>query len=153
MPLFVFDADIWIRIGRNHPPDIFLSLWERLDAAIGDSYLRSPEEVLHELRQGSDDLAARLEQKNGLFVPLEPDIQAASREVINRFGLHDPTSDRNRADPFVVAVARARGGIVVTGEAPRRSDTAPYKIPDACRELGLECLGWFDFLRRVGWRL
>lgn len=45
-PPYVVDASIWIRIGRNHPPDIFVSLWERLDAAIAVGDLISPDEVL-----------------------------------------------------------------------------------------------------------
>jgi hypothetical protein len=145
---------VWIRIGRNHPRDIFVTLWERLEGGIADGSIRSPEEVVHELEQGDDDLAEQLKGAGGLFVPLAQPLQDAVREVMVRCSsLADPASDRNRADPFVVGLARLRGGIVVTEEKPRRADTAPMKIPDACGVFGLPYLNWFGFLRDRGWRL
>ena len=68
-------------------------------------------------------------------------------------GLIDGDAERNRADPFVVALARLRNGIVVTKERPRRGSTGRLKIPDACAELDIPCLDWFEFLRGIGWRL
>lgn len=65
MPVYVLDTSIWIRIGRHHPRDIFVSLWERLDQAIADGLIRSPEEVLHELEQGTDTLADELSARDG----------------------------------------------------------------------------------------
>ena len=68
-PPYVVDASIWIRIGRNHPPDIFISLWQRLDASVAAGDLVSPDEVLHELERGTDDLAEILSTRVGLFLP------------------------------------------------------------------------------------
>lgn len=153
-PPFVIDASIWIHIWRHHPPDIFFNLWEQLRASIKRGEIISPDEVLHELKRGSDDLADLLATEEGLFVPLDEDIQEAVSIVMAECpDLADEEGERNRADPFVVAVGLKRGCNVVTRERPRKSATARRKIPDACEDLSVECLDWFDFLRAVGWKL
>ena len=153
-PPYVVDASIWIRIGRNHPPDIFVSLWERLDASIAAGDLISPDEVLQELERGTDDLAETLSTRGGLFLSLDEAQMTAVAEVMQACpGIVDEEAERGRADPFVVALARVRHGTVVTDERPRRVSTAPFKIPDACAHFGIPCLDWFAFLREVGWQL
>lgn len=154
MPPYVVDTDIWIRIWRNHPPDIFVNLWRQLDAAIAAGQIRSPEEVLHELERGTDDLAEFLEQRTGLFAPLDETLMTSVAEVQAQCAdLADEEGERNRADPFVVALARVLNGTVVTGEQPRRDPNRRRKIPDACNHFGVPWSDWFAFLREVGWQL
>lgn len=154
MPLHIFDASVWIRVSRNHPPDIFVSLWERLDAEIAAGQIRSPDEVLHELEHGDDDLGERLSQWADLFVPLTDDLQAAVARVMSECPtLTEPESDRNRADPFVVALGSSTSGVIVSNEKHRRANSPRMKIPDACDILGLPHVDWFGYLRSQGWRL
>jgi hypothetical protein len=157
VPPYVIDASTWIRLWRNHPPDIFGHLWEQLDASVAAGEVISPEEALRELERGSDDLAETLAGRSGLaglFAPLDEALMAAVSTVLTVLpDLVDENSERNRADPFVVALARLRGGTVVTDERFRRGPTGRPRIPDACAHLGIECLDWFGFLRAVGWRL
>ena len=58
---------------------------------------------------------------------------------------------RNRADPFVIAVAQIRGAIVVTGEGSDGTANRP-KIPYVCNRLGLTCIRFLDVVRAEGWR-
>lgn len=151
---YVVDSSIWIRIWRNHPPDIFISLWEKIDAAIAGGDLVSPDEVLHELQRGEDVLAEALSRRTGLFVPLDEAQMAAVADVVRGCpGLVSEEAERGRADPFVVALARVREGTVVSGERSRRTPTSPFKIPDACALYGIPCVDWFAFLRETGWPL
>ena len=153
-PPSVIDTSIWIHIGRHHPPDIFRSVWQGFDAAIAAGHILSPEEVLHELEQGDDALAASLGARPRLFVPLDEAQMTAVAEIVRGCpGLVDEQAERGRADPFVVALARVRSGTVVTRERPRRANSAPFRIPDACARYGLVCLDWFGFLREIGWQL
>lgn len=109
---------------------------------------------MQELERGSDDLAATVGARAGLFLPLDdPQMQAVADMMRACPTLIDPEGERNRADPFVVAPARVRSGTVVTDERPRKAATAPFKIPDACAHYRIRCLDWFGFLREVGWQL
>ena len=151
-PPYVIDASVWINVWRAHPPDRYVSVWARIDAAVADDTIRSPEDVRQELERGTDDLADFLSQRDGLFAPLDEAQMAAVREVQTRCeGLADEDGERNRADPFVVALARVRQGTVVTAERGRRDANGRPRIPDACQEFGLPCLDWFGFLREVDW--
>jgi hypothetical protein len=153
-PPYAVDSSIWIRVWRYHPPDIFVNLWEQLRASVAAGHIWSPDEVLHELQKGDDDLADTLEAMEGLFLPLDELVQAAVTRVMSRCpDLADSDGERNRADPFVVAVGLVRSATVVTGERPRRSPEARRRIPDACIEMDLVWLDWFAFLKDVGWRL
>jgi len=152
--LYILDTNVWIHIGRHHPPDPFVNFWRQLDDSIASGEIRSPEDVLHEVEAGSDDLASVLKRHSGLFVPLDEATMAAAGEIIDGCeGLVDPEGERNRADPFVVALARSRGGTVVTRERGRRGPTGRPRIPDACRQFGVPWLDWFSFLKAIAWAL
>jgi len=154
MARYIFDANIWIHLGRHHPQDIFVTLWQRIDAAIRNGEVCSPDEVCQELAQGTDGLAEELRRHDGLFVPLTNDLQAAVGNVMSQCPtLADLESERNRADPFVVALANLQNGVVVTNEKPRRANNGPMKVPDACAHFGLRQVDWFGFLREKNWRL
>lgn len=152
--MYVIDTSIWIRIGRHHPPDIFIGLWQQIDQAIFDGIICSPEEVLHELEKGSDGLASELSKRNGLFLPLDQPTQKAVQDVLCVCpSLADHEGERNRADPFVVATAKLLSGTVVTGERARNGPTGRHRIPDACNQVGVLSIDWFGFLREVQWQL
>jgi hypothetical protein len=57
---------------------------------------------------------------------------------------------RNRADPFVVAVARIRGATVVTGEGSDGTEDRP-KIPFVCQKLVIDCTRFTQLIRSEGW--
>jgi uncharacterized protein DUF4411 len=153
VPLYIVDASILIRLGRHHPPDIFKRLWAQLDQAIAAGEVRSPEEVLHELEEGEDDLAETLAARDGLFIPLDDPLARATEAVQAVCPLTDPAGERSRGDPFVVACAQLNNGTVVSGEVPRKAPTARMKIPDACEHLHIPHLDWFAFLRAMNWDL
>jgi hypothetical protein len=58
---------------------------------------------------------------------------------------------RNRADAFVIAVARVRGAVVVTGEGPDGNENRP-KIPFICQNLKIRCVRFLDIVRLEGWK-
>ena len=52
-----------------------------------------------------------------MFVPLGEEVQLATQEILTQFPrLVGTMKDRNRADPFVIALAKVKAAIVVTGE-------------------------------------
>ena len=125
MPPYVIDTSIWIRIWRNYPPDIFVNFWQQLDASIATAQVRSPEDVLHELERGTDDIAEFLSRRDGLFAPLDEALIAAITEVQAACDdLADQDGERNRADPFVVGLGKLLNGTVVT-----RNDLDATRMP------------------------
>jgi Domain of unknown function (DUF4411) len=114
--------------------------------------------VAEELRDGGDELAAWVQQRDEAFF-LEPDDQVvASLQVCSTWattcGAYDPAAIADflqKADYYLVAHARARAHIVVTHERSANSRKT-IKIPDACRGVEVECITPFEMLRACGAR-
>ncbi len=91
-----------------------------------------------------------------LFVPLDNmvQIEAASIEA-NYPDLMDSKSLYQSADAYVIALAKVKGGIVVSQEtsaAEKRSAKRTHYIPDVCRDLGIPCINLLGLMRRERWR-
>ena len=57
---------------------------------------------------------------------------------------------RNLADSFVIGLALARSGIVVTQET-RTNNLEKPRIPDVCEAMGVRCVDLVGFIRDQGW--
>jgi hypothetical protein len=151
--IYVVDTSAWINAWRLYPPDLFRRIWSNIGDLVAHGSVRAPDEVLIELKRGTDTLVEHLSQWPDLAYPLDAALQGSVREVLSRYQLQDPDSDRSRADPFVVALALSLKGVVVSNEKASRPGSARPRIPDACAGLGLRCIPWLGFLREQSWDL
>lgn len=136
---------------RYYPPDVFPSLWTRLDGLVGRGDVVCPDEVLVELEKKDDGLAAWIKQREKLVQPLTTELQLAVREILERFPrLVDSLKLRSQADPFVIGLAKLTGSTVVSQEQASRSESKP-KIPDVCAHFGIRCILLVDFIREQRW--
>jgi len=117
---------------RHYPPDVFPSLWSLIEEMIKVGELLSPDEVLVELSQKDDTVHRWAKANSAMFVPLDEDIQRATQDILDQFPrLVGAMKDRNRADPFVIALAKVKDAIVVTGERVSGLGTAPEFLSSA----------------------
>jgi len=65
--------------------------------------------------------------------------------------LVDGRTGKSFADPFVIATAISKQYTIVTGERATGTRNRP-KIPDVCRDLNIQCIGFTDLIRQEGWR-
>ncbi len=136
---------------RYYPPDVFPSLWARLDELISSGDVVCPDEVLVELEKKDDELAVWITRREKLVQPLTAELQLSVREILERFPrLVDSLKLRSQADPFVIGLARITGSTVVSQEQASRSESKP-KIPDVCDYFGIRCILLVDFIREQRW--
>jgi hypothetical protein len=149
---YSFDTSALLNGRRDlFPPDTFPSLWERVEGAIADGSIRCVDEVGRELAKREDAICAWAKDQPGLFVPLDEEVQRHTGAVLlDHPRLMGKGGGRNAADPFVIALAMAQGGAVVTEER-RRTIESP-RIPDVCAAIGVRCLTLVDFVQEQGWR-
>lgn len=150
--MYVIDTsallDGWV---RNYPPDVFPSLWLHLEEMIKAQELLAPDEVLLELSQKDDEVHKWGKVNSAMFVPLDEDVQNATQEILIQFPrLVGAMKDRNRADPFVIALAKVKGAIVVTGEKSRGTEDRP-RIPNVCDHFGIGHRTLLQLIRDNGW--
>jgi hypothetical protein len=136
---------------RYYPPDVFPSLWERIDTLGGTGEVFFADQVRLELQAKDDDLFEWVNGRRNMCRPLTEDIQRSVEEILTLYrDLVDPRATRDFADPFVIAAARVADATVVTGEKPTRAPDRP-KIPNVCEGLGVDCIDILEFIRRQGW--
>ena len=150
--LYSFDTSAFINGQRDQfPPDVFPGLWPKIAGLIALGQVQAVDSVLQELARRDDETTAWAKAQRGLFVPLEVDVQRCTRQVLKACPkLIGVGSGRSGADPFVVALALARDGTVVTDEKATGNVRKP-KIPDACEAVGVRCVNLLAFIREQGW--
>jgi hypothetical protein len=155
LKLYSFDTSALIDgLERYYPQASFPALWVRVDELIADRRLYISEEVWQEIQKKDAVARAWCDQRNrddfviatdGAVAQAVQQVLAASqRLVMNMKG-------RNRADPFVIAVAKLRGCTVVTGEGSNGTADRP-KIPYVCGLMGIECVRFLDVIRIERWQ-
>lgn len=97
--------------------------------------MRAVDVVRDELSKRDDATKAWAASQPDLFVELGEGVQRATSEVLRQHPrLMGTGGGRNAADPFVAALARLRGGIVVTEETLSKNLSKP-RIPECVRLL------------------
>ena len=142
---------------RYYPVDVFASVMNRVDDLIAAGRFFAPALVKEELGVvGTGGLIAWSKNHASVFVPTK-ELLAEALSIQNGFpGLRDPKSEFEEADAYVIALAKLRGGIVITQETPaaeKRNPKRSHFIPDVCREMGIPCFNLLGLMRREGWSL
>jgi hypothetical protein len=133
------------------PPKVFRGLWANIERMIADGSIRSVEEVRVELSRRTADISQWAKDQPDLFVDLEPNIQQATSDILHAHPqLMGNGKGRHGADPFVIALASVRDGIVVTEEKPTGNIIKP-RIPDVCEAVGVRWMRLVQFVEAQGW--
>jgi len=137
---------------RNYPPTVFPELWRRIDDLVTSGRFLVSEEVWLEARDHDDDLARWLKPRlDQIMIPTDDTVADEVRSILREHSrLVMNGRGRNRADPFVIAVARLRGATVVTGEGTDGTEARP-KIPYICHSMDINCIRFLQILQSEGW--
>ncbi|HXM94210.1 MAG TPA: DUF4411 family protein [Candidatus Dormibacteraeota bacterium] len=151
---FCFDTsailDAWV---RHYPPDVFPTIWVRMDQAVTLGQIFVIDEVVVELKRKDDGIHKWVGDRDSMIVSIDDDVQTKLVQIMATFPrLVDTKKNRSGCDPWVIALAQARGFSVVTAEKASGSLAKP-KIPDICSELAVPCLDVVEFFRKQGWRV
>lgn len=150
-PIYCLDASVLIEAAsRTYPPDVFPAFWDNLDELAAAGRAVAPDEVYREVTKGSDHASEWTKAHREIFVPLDEDLQAQVTLVLGQFPRMVKVNNRaNTADPFIVALARLRGLVVVTMEHPGSAEGP--KIPFVCKQLGIRCMNLLEMMRAERW--
>lgn len=131
----------------------FPGIWENIGRLVASGRFFISEEVWIEAQKKDAVVKAWCERdtSGNLVVPTDTAIAAEVTALLRRFPrIVMAMKGRNRADPFVIAVARLRNATAVTGEGHDGTENRP-KIPFVCQQLGIECIRFTDLIRQEGW--
>jgi hypothetical protein len=154
---FWMDSDVLIRAKNEHYAfDIAPGFWEIIKRSAQGGKVCCPSSVRDEIARGGDELSkwANGERDTDLFVEPDKDIQNKYSTIAEYVEKNYSTAQAKffltGADGWLVASALSRKGIVVTHEVLVGPDSTRVKIPNICRQFGVEFLNCFEMLRRLG---
>ncbi|QGF23127.1 DUF4411 family protein [Raineyella fluvialis] len=152
LPYYSFDSGAFINGRRDiFIPSAFLGVWKNIEVMIASGLVRAVDEVKREVSRHDDDTAKWVRAQKGLFVPLTREVQEATSRVLDAHPkLISLGSNKSGADPFVIALALAHEGTVVTQETRSGKLTKP-RIPDVCEAMDVPCLTLPQFVAAQGW--
>lgn len=134
---------------KRYRRDVFPTIWVTLESLLENTTVFSCEEVYLELKEQEDDLFEWVEARKKSFYQPNEEVNDEMLNVMSRFpNLAAKGTSLNRADPWVLAVARVMGATVVTDEQPaeKQRATKPPKLPNACEGLNVPWMRPIDFL-------
>jgi Domain of unknown function (DUF4411) len=152
LPFYSFDSGAFINGRRDiFIPTSFPGLWRQIEELIALGQVRAVDEVKREVARHDDETAKWAKAQRGLFVPLTRDVQEATSSVLEKHPkLISLGSNKNSADPFVVGLAMAHQGTVVTQETPSGKLHKP-RIPDVCMAMAVPWMTLPQFVAEQGW--
>ncbi len=152
---FVIDTCSLTHLNRTYPLDMFKPVWDKVEEMIESQELISIEEVFIELEAQDDALLdwAKAKRSNGFFKPLSADIQGNAKKILMTHpNLIDLKKSKSSADVFLIALAMAVNGSVITEEKPS-GGPQKSKIPDVCSHYSIKCISLLGMLREAGFSL
>lgn len=132
--------------------------WDWLQQANASGNLASVEKIREEIDAGDDDddLKRWIHDSSPLSF-LKPDAETVeAMKEVTRWVMEQDYDEKNRAaffakaDPLLIARAKAHGDIVVTHEAYVPANSKKVKIPNVCEAMEVEWIDCFQMLNTSG---
>jgi hypothetical protein len=152
--LYSFDTSALIDgLERYYPANIFDGLWQAVDSLISDGRFFASTEVWEEIKKKDESVKKWAEpRRSDVFIDTDATTTKEVQKILDKFPrLVMSGGRRNRADPFVVAVASLRKATVVTGEGSDGTMNKP-KIPYVCQQLNIPCVTFTEFISAEDWK-
>lgn len=141
-------VDLWKERGQ-YPKDVFISLWENIEDYIQSSRMFSSVDVYEELRNDAEKNFKKWLLKNKkMFLDVDECQVKKLREILDKYPMLAQGYE-NRADPVLVSLSVCRNFTILTNE---RKSAIPSvntpKIPNLCKEFGVDCVDIIGFCRK-----
>lgn len=156
-PRYCIDTNVIVSFLRRtedefYGSDVFAPQWQHIEKLIDAGAIVAPRQVEHELIKWCrtiDGLRVWLKHHKRMFLDVSSDTQLASaKRIVNQYPVYGDT-DNYLGDLEVMTLAAALGIAVLSLEGAKENNSKRRpKIPNICREFGIDCVSVSGFLRR-----
>ena len=154
--IYLLDANTYIEAKNSYySMDFCPAYWSWLDHQFAAGIAGSIDMIGRELKEGNDELAEWVEARKGQFIANDDDATQTAFVQIIEYVMGQNFNPANRdnflakADPWLIAKAMSSGAIVVTHESLVSDATKKVKVPNICKQFGVQCINTFEFLRQT----
>lgn len=156
---YLLDSNTYIQ-AKNfyYGMDICPAYWDWLDRQFQLGLVASVAMIGKELKEGHDQLAEWVKARPEHFIQNDDDdtqtvfAEIARTIIAGDYNAGNRDSFLAKADPWIIAKAKAIGATVVTHEALSAPNTKKVKVPCICLQFNVPCLDMFQFLRELNAR-
>lgn len=136
-----------------YPFEVAPAFWKNLQNGIESGRIISSVMVMKEIQRKDDDLHEWCKTVPSFFSDMTQEILNKAKDVVQTCPtMINPFSEKDGADPFLIAMAWASNGTVVTQEQSA-SGRKKLKIPDVCDRLKIKCVPVLQMMKELQWRL
>lgn len=151
---YLLDANTYIQ-AKNfyYGMDICPAYWDWLDQQSLAGLVGSIDFIASELKDGNDPLVDWVKQRPQHFIANDDKATQIIYTNIVTTVMAGNYNDNNRdqflakADPWLIAKAKALGSTVVSHESRVEHNTKKVKVPNICSQFDVPCISTFDLLR------
>ncbi|MCH7226182.1 DUF4411 family protein [Haloferula sp. A504] len=151
---YLLDSNTLIEAKNAHYSfEVCPGFWDWLVLKIGEGSVLSIEAVSTELRRQTDELSEwAVRDASGMFLAPDAATAVAMREVTAWVMAQDYKEEHRanffaKADPLLIACAKAHDHKVVTHEVPVPENSRKVKIPNVCQAMDVEWTNLYSMLR------
>ncbi len=151
---YVFDTSGFVGLFNNYYRSRFPSLWKQFDQMILDGRVISTREVKREIGDQDDNLKVWADEHSHIFLTPTANEGRVVADIYSNEHFQANIEQRKllkggkNADPFVIALARVEGAIVVTLE---KNKPNAAKIPNICDDFLVGCVDLEGFMEEESW--
>ena len=159
---YLIDANVFMTAHRQlYPFDLAPGFWKQLVDKASNRIIII-EEIQKEIRKGQDLLVEWYERECAKFTVLgipDPSVIKSYRTIISSVNDNEqytPSAKRefaSSADSWLCAHGLAFGKTIVTLETYSAGIKNRVKIPNVCRDFGIDYIDLLRFMREIGIRL
>ncbi len=152
--IYLLDANVYIEAkNRYYRMTVCPGFWDWMDLQFASGQVSSIRMVYDELSKNDDALSEWVKNRQHYFAEADDEkTQEVFTEIVEFVMEHFEYSEPYRsnflavADPWLIAKAKTMGATVVTHEVLIPSGSKKVKIPNICREFGVDFCNTFDLL-------
>ncbi len=152
--MYCIDTSSFIYMQSAYPIETFPSVWTNIGNIAKENEIISPRAVLKEIETRDDQVHNWIKQYI-TFQTLDTVQETIVSDIMSKYpSLVDINKSTEDADPFVIALAKNKGYIVVTQEnrVNLSGSQSKYKIPNVCDAYKVESMPILDLFKEKKWQ-
>lgn len=145
---YVVDASALINLYHNYPIQkiTFEQVWQEIGKLFEEGKIISSSEIFEEIKD--EKLKEWIQQYKSSFIELDRNTQLKVTEILNKFpqmiNIYNPKKSSSNGDPFLIATAMIKNGIIVTDEGNGNN-----KIPAICKCFEIKTINSQQFINNI----
>jgi len=160
--VFCIDTSALVDLHRYYPQQQVPDLWVELDGLLQHGKLISHKIVFDELTTNAkrpSDLSRWVAGRQGHFIEMNPSQVLYVADIVSKFpGLIDPYSEKDQADPWLIALSldRREQNTMFPEEyaiVSQENILSTCKIPAVCRHYKIKHYDLLGFFDENGWKI